>query len=414
MRPLRLSLVALLTLAACDSPPPAGDAGPPQVDAGAVDCSGRPADAPGTRGEVNGIYDAARDRVIVYGGDTEAPIDCMPRYNLVDEMWVLHLDCNSWERMTVSGGPGVRARHSTTLDTTENRMLVFGGRIRMGFGEYQNFNDVWAFDLETDTWSQITTTGEAPSPRSSAVVAFDAARNRLIVMGGNTSTGGLTLTGVEDTFALDLATGEWSAITEPLTGPEPRLYHGGIVMGEALYIYAGTPNFDGPFYADTWALDLTNDTWRVVNDGAGAPPSRFGAELFADPERGRILMAMGHDFGPPSGLGNMNDVWALDVGAGTWTMLQQGDTLDNGDASFCDFPPDFAQPQDGAPERRYSFVHAQSATHGFIFGGKTDCGNINDVWSLELGTGAWGQLRPPTGGEACNRSGRTDCSTLCF
>lgn len=418
MRSTRLFCL-LLVLVGCDNTPTPTDSGVSpdsgMADAGpAVDCSGRPAEAPEMRGEVNGVYDEANGRILVYGGDTAAPIDCMPRYNLVDELWAFHLDCNSWERITTTGGPGVRARHATTLDTQRNRMLFFGGRTREGFGSYTNYNDVWALDLATDTWEQITTMGDGPSVRSSAVIAYDAAGDRMIVMGGNTSTSGLTLTGIGDTWSLDLATGAWTEITAA-GGPAPRLYHGGVVVGTELLVYGGTPNFDGPFYADTLALDLATDTWRTVNDGVtgAVPASRFGAEVFADGD-GRMVMAMGHDFGPPSGLGNMNDVWALDVAAGTWTQLQVGDALTNNAAGFCDFPADFSTPQDGSPERRYSFVHVQDATRAWVFGGKTDCGNINDVWELTLGTGDWERRRTSTGGEACNRTGRTGCATLCF
>ena len=163
----------------------------------------------------------------------------------------------------------------------------FGGRERVGFGMYVNFADVWAFDLATDTWTEVTTTGTGPSPRSSAVAFYDAPRDRLVVFGGNVSTGGLTLTGVGDAFALNLATGEWQEI-DTSAGPPPRLYHGGVGMDGSLFIYGGTPNFDGPFYADTWALDLETDAWRQVSDGAGGPASRFGGELFADAERGLV------------------------------------------------------------------------------------------------------------------------------
>ncbi|MDH5491260.1 MAG: kelch repeat-containing protein, partial [Myxococcales bacterium] len=99
---------------------------------------------------------------------------------------------------------------------------------------------------------------------------------------------------------------------------------------------------------------------------------------------------------------------------GTWAMLHPGDTLNSAPIGFCDFPPDFTIPEEGAPERRYSFVHGQSATTAFVFGGKTDCGNINDVWSLSLETADWLMLRPPTGGEACNRSGSLTCTSLCY
>ena len=47
-----------------------------------------------------------------------------------------------------------------------------------------------------------------------------------------------------------------------------------------------------------------------------------------------------------------------------------------------------------------------------IFGGKTDCGLVNDVWSYTLGSG-WSELSPATSGQACLRANQ-NCSSLCF
>lgn len=385
------------------------DAGP--VDSGPDECADRPAAAPETRGEMAGVLDAERGRILVYGGNTAAPEMCMPAYELVDELWAFHLDCNSWEQLTVAGGPGVRARHATAVDTTRGRMLVFGGRDRVGFGNYENFDDVWALDLATDTWSEITTTGTGPSPRSSATVAYDAAEDRMLVFGGNTSTEGLTLTGVGDMFALDLATGEWSEITAE-GAPSPRLYHAAAVLGDEWLVFGGTPDFDGPYHNDVHAFDMTTDTWRMVSGGGpSSPVTRFGGGVMADAERNRLVMFGGHD---GTEMGNRNDLWAVDVGTGMWTELRPGDTLNGGSTGFCMFPADFTTPEDGAPERRYSFLYAEDASQGYVFGGKTDCGNANDVWAVDYATDAWVPLRASTGGIACNRSGSTTCSSLCF
>ncbi|MBX7190784.1 MAG: hypothetical protein K1X94_01925 [Sandaracinaceae bacterium] len=411
---LTLCTSASLALAACDSPPITldNDAAMPMPDAAMmVDCTGRPSDAPSPRGELAGVLDEARGRIVVYGGNTAAPVMCMPMYNLVDEMWALHLDCASWERLTPAGGPGVRARAAITTDTSRDRMVLFAGRLRndAGFGSYVNFNDVWAFDLATDTWSQIETNGGPPAVRSSSILEYDAARDRLIVFGGNSSTSGLTLTGMGDTWALDLATGTWSELTGD--APPARLFHASAIVGDHLYVFGGTPNFDGPFMNDTWALDLTTDTWSEVVTSGDVPATRFGAEMFHDAAGHRLLVAFGHD---DTSLGNRNDVYALDLETSTWSVVHPGDTFGGTAGGMCMFPADFTTPEEGAPERRYSFVATQDATHAYVFGGKTDCGNVNDVVSLDFGTDEWTSLRPATGGEACNRSGRIGCTTLCY
>ena len=162
---------------------------------------------------------------------------------------------------------------------------------------------------------------------------------------------------------------------------------------------------------------MTTDTWRVISEPPSTTPRvRFGAELIADPARNRVIMAFGHD---GTGLGNSNDVWALDLGAGTWTELHTGDTLFNEPAppppgECADFPADFTAIEENAPERRYSVAVAPAGDRAYVFGGKADCGYLNDVWSIDLATGAWTLVRASTGGEVCLRTGRTDCSSLCF
>ncbi|HHH28536.1 MAG TPA: hypothetical protein ENK57_09340 [Polyangiaceae bacterium] len=397
-------------LFACDGTPTETDAGLDQdaaaeTDAGPmVDCSGRPAEAPVTRSEVGMVYDAPRDRLVIYGGNTAASERCaVPDAVVVDEMWAFHFDCNNWERLNPSGGPGQLRRQATVLDESRGRMLMFGGRgPGSPFGSY--VDEVWAFDLATDSWSEITTTGDTPPGLGEAIAQLDTARDRLLVFGGN--PGGFS--GSDGMYALDLNTNVWTEITAA-GAPTPRLYHASTVVGNELIVFGGTGGFNPPYFNDTYAFDMSADTWRVVTTDA-PPRARFGMELVADPDRGRVIMAFGHD---ATNLGNSNDVWALDLAAGSWTELHPGDTPNAPAAGMCDFPPDFTIIEDGTPERRYSVGLAAAGDHAYFFGGKADCGYLNDVWSMDLATGAWTSVRTSTGGEVCLRTGRTDCSGLC-
>ncbi len=390
------------------------------TDAGPIDCAGRPSAAPSGRSEVGMIYDGARNRLVIYGGNPMAPVDCNIPLNppASDEMWVFHLDCNNWERLTPAGGPGPLRRQATVYDASRERMLMFGGRgPGSPFPSY--LNAVWAFDLTTDTWSEVTTSGTPPPGLGEAIAQIDVARDRMLVFGGN--PGGFT--GSTGMFALDLATNTWTEITAA-GAPTPRLYHASAILGDELIVFGGTNSFNGPYYNDTYAFNMTTDTWRsiststvprtgVVDADGTFSGGRFGMEIIADPERNRVLMAFGHDGG---NLGNSNDMWALDVGAGAWTELHTGDTLipENGPTGMCMFPADFTAIEEGAPERRYSIGLAHAGDRAYIFGGKADCGYLNDVWSVDLASGDWTLVRASTGGEVCLRTGRTDCASLCF
>ncbi|MCX5747780.1 MAG: hypothetical protein NT062_35390 [Proteobacteria bacterium] len=389
----------LSSLSACDH---ADDSVGATPDASA--CVGLPVAGPSPRGEVAGVIDATRDRFVVFGGNVAAPVNCMPMTDIVDEVWAFDLACGAWQRLTPTGGPGPRARHAVALDATHDRMLVFGGRTHPG-STYTNYADVWSYDLATDAWTAVSTTGTGPSPRSSATAVYDATHDRLLVFGGNTSTSGLVLTGTNDLWSLDLATGAWTAITAP-NPPSPRLFHAAAIVGGDMVVYGGTPSFDGPFLDDAFALDLASTTWRPIA-GSG-PGARFGSVLVAS---GTTAVAIGGHDG--TALGNRNDAWSLAPSTGAWQQLRPGDTL-HGTGAACSFPPDFTIPEANSPERRYAFAAASTATDLWIFGGKTDCGVVNDVWRLDGSTATWQLVRPATGGEACNRTGNTACTTLCY
>lgn len=404
-------LASLLLLVACDNTPMDPDAAidfdaAVLPDSGPADCAGRPADAPVTRSEIGMVYDAARERLVIYGGNTAASERCaVPPSVVVGEMWAFHLDCQSWEQLSPAGGPGNLVRHATVLDESRGRMLVFAGRSSSS----SYFNAVWSFDLATDTWSEIATTGTAPSPTMEAVAQIDVDRDRLLVFGGGDPSAPLGFGGRNTFHSLDLATNEWTEITAA-GAPSPRLYHASVIMGDELIIFGGTNQWGLPYLSDTHAFNLTTDTWREITTAA-APNARFGMELVADPDRGRVLMAFGHD---DAALGNSNDVWALDPAAGTWTVVHVGDQFNSGPAGMCDFPADFTIIEPDSPERRYSVGVAQTATGSFFFGGKADCGYLNDVWRYDFGTDAWELVRASTSGEVCLRTGRTDCGSLCF
>jgi hypothetical protein len=390
------------------------DAGPDaggDVDAG-PNCDDRYGGAPEARADHVSAWIADRAELVVWGGDIGVPVACTPSPEYDDALWVFETDCNTWREIEGGSGPGPRARMAGALDAPGNRLLVFGGRSQVA-GGYEEHDDVWALDLATLSWSPVTTSGTGPSARSNTSAVVDAARDRLIVFGGNTSTSGLTFVPQGDTFALDLATGEWSEIA-PGTGPDARLFHAAAITadGAAMIVYGGGDEnaFFGPFFGDAWALDLATDTWSPISVAGTAPANRISASLA--PGGDGVVLFAGHDDGA---LGNTNDLWTLDAVGSAWTNLSAGDVLDNAAAGFCDFPPDFTVQDPASPERRSAFtLAADDAGGAWLFGGKTDCGLANDVWRLDLASGTWTERRPANQGLSCERQGRVTCESYCL
>lgn len=90
-----------------------------------------------------------------------------------------------WERLHQHGDdPGERSSHSLTF--IDGNLLLFGGeheaRIPVN-------NDVYAYDLGSQRWIKLQTTGNAPSPRL-AHSAVDVG-GQLWIFGGRSGKGNL-------------------------------------------------------------------------------------------------------------------------------------------------------------------------------------------------------------------------------
>jgi hypothetical protein len=214
-----------------------------------------------------------------------------------------------------------------------------------------------------------------------------------------------------DTHTLDPASGVWSKLATSGRGPSDRLFHAAAADASHLYVFGGGDEgaFTGPFFNDLWALDVAAGTWEELHDGEeDAPLGRIQANLTFDTANARLLLWGGHDDGT---LGNSNELWAFDLGKGTWKRLEAGDAAGAPANGFCDFPVDFTDVDTRSPERRSSGgADLDADGRLWVMGGKSDCGSLDDVWSWD---GAWTNDAPASSGESCTRASAS-CSSLCF
>ncbi len=144
------------------------------------------------------VYDSVGDRMVIFGG-TNGPAGLSDTWVLADASG---LDRGTgtpttpvWTRLADAGTP--RQGHAAAYDAATNRMVVFGGANIAG----TFFNDVSVLDNANGagggafTWSQIVPTGAAPTPRIvfQHYQLYDGASNRMLVFGGD--SGVVTRTG---------------------------------------------------------------------------------------------------------------------------------------------------------------------------------------------------------------------------
>ena len=379
---------------------------------------------PGRRSELSGVFDPQGERVIVFGGTDAIPENCgFPSPNFLDETWAFHTRCGIWKRID-GNAPSPRGRHMMAYDPGQHRALLFGGRYRArgASGNYTNYNDLWALDLSTDTWLELPTTNE-PSARVNGAFVVDAEGSTAYLFGGSISPSGFAYAPQDDLWALDLHTFAWTELSPSGTLPPARLFQAALFdpARNRVVITGGADETafsnTARYYRDVWAYDVATHAWMELHDGNGtAPAGRFWGEWVYDEENDRYVLFGGHD---DTELGNANDLWAFDPGTEVWAELRAGDTYNRPANGVCDFPPDFTNVDLESPERRNAHVLVYAASTecpGVVTTmGKTDCGAVDDVHRFRLDEGVWQELAKANEGEMCLRAERPfDCQDMCF
>ena len=125
------------------------------------------------------VFDQVSGAFILFGGQTDsAPY--------LGDSWQLAFDGaeTSWTEITSDRSPSPRNLFSMVWDDERRRALLFGGQTDSG-----PVNDVWVFDAQEASWSQLATQGEAPSPRSGHDAVWLPGRRSMLVFGGQDDNG---------------------------------------------------------------------------------------------------------------------------------------------------------------------------------------------------------------------------------
>jgi len=304
---------------------------------------------PPHRSRAAAVYDPQGHRLVVFGGTS-------PLGNLND-VWALDLRTLEWAELTPpTDGPTPQPRltPSAVYDPGGQRMLMWSGQGDEGF-----FNDLWAFDLQQGVWAELRPAGEEPNKRYGTASALDPASGSMAIFAGFTDEGRFG-----DTWRFDLSSGAWTRIFER-EGPGLRCLHSASYdrRGRRMIVYGGQRS--GPL-DDIWAFDFAANTWTELTPEQRPPGRMFTAQVY-DPYHHRALLFGGN-------LGEQvrtNEVWAFDLKMNSWESLNPKGTP----------PPE----RDGAVA-----VYVEGEGRMVVFGGGGSGVTLyNDTWALE-------GISPPT------------------
>jgi len=219
--------------------------------------------------------------LFVFGGRQDPGVQ-----NLLADLWALDLASLTWRQLAAGGGPAARSDSVLVYDSVGHRLIIFGGNL----GGVVS-NDTWAFDLETESWTQLDIPG--PAVRSLAIGVFLQENNQLLLHGGmnaqNVVLGDLWVGGLspqEPQLCQGQACPEgllawWrfegngldSALNHNLEAHNVS-YEAGPV-GQAA-VMAGGQYFEGPEQGDLALRDFTLTTWIKPQNAGDAVQSILG------------------------------------------------------------------------------------------------------------------------------------------
>lgn len=231
-------------------------------------------------------FDSIRGKTILFGGMDAAG-------NELDETW--EWDGNFWTRLTPPASPPPRFRAALSFDADRGRTVLFGGTsIATGL-----LGDTWEFDGAT--WVQHFPAA-APAPRAESGMVFDPDRHVTLLFGGNFFGRPFSFFG--DTWEWNGAT--WTEVFPP-NMPEGRSAYGMAYdrARQKVVLHGGNGGVALiRIFGDTWEYD--GATWTQVNSFA-SPGIRSHEAMAYDSARGRtVLFGLNNDACCPS------DTWEWD------------------------------------------------------------------------------------------------------
>eukprot|EP01063_Lacrimia_lanifica_P003219 TRINITY_DN11707_c1_g1_i1.p1 TRINITY_DN11707_c1_g1~~TRINITY_DN11707_c1_g1_i1.p1 ORF type:complete len:585 (+),score=161.14 TRINITY_DN11707_c1_g1_i1:130-1755(+) len=244
--------------------------------------------------------------------------------------------------------PRPRSGHTIVVHEREGVAIMFGGLGDDSDGCHPVnvkdpvLNDLWKYDLRTDTWTEIHATGTYPEPvfgHTAEIIDTDPENLCLLVFGGQSSGGALA----NETYILSnvLRDPQWHKLSSTRSGS--------IVSSLARWGHTMVTLYEPP------------NTRSIITQ---APVSQDGNLL---------LIVFG---GMAASYESLGDVWVFDVSRMQWSELQVKSAR--------------------RPTGRRRHVAAIDGHKMWVFGGRSEWNYFHkDLWCLDLDTLKWSEIATP-------------------
>jgi hypothetical protein len=247
----------------------------------------RPAVSPTARANHAMVYDAGRQRVVLFGGSGGC-----------SDTW--EWDGKTWTQCYPATVPPARYEHAMAYDSSRRRVVLYGGAS-------PSANDTWEWD--GNNWTQRWPS-TIPPAASSHAMAYDVSRQRVVMFGGMY---GLV-------FHWEWDGSNWNP-NSSASNPPTRFGHGMVydMSRQRTVLFGG--NVNTLWQNDTWEWDGSTWTqrWPVTS-----PSVRANHAMAYDSARQRVVLFGGEDL-----WGAVADTWeyGLDATIGLKGVARPGSTV---------------------------------------------------------------------------------------
>jgi hypothetical protein len=208
------------------------------------------------------VYDAGSDRIVLLGGAEWGRTDEGKHVGLGDT-WVFDADTATWTDVTPALSPPPRSNHVTVYDAAADRIVVFGGATELS-GDV--LGDTWVYNTDANTWTEMHPAASPPG-RADAAGWYDPVADATFVFGGSADWSSWPplpwmMLGGEELWAYNLGSDAWKLYR---TDPNPGYRLPGAAVFDP--VNEETILFGGDVYdQDRHFLGSVDDTWTYRHE----------------------------------------------------------------------------------------------------------------------------------------------------
>ncbi len=253
-------------------------------------------------------YDSASDRTIYYTGYIMDAPDAISSYIKVNQTWAYDYNTDTWTEQHAIGAPSGLLGARMVYDTKADRMVLFGG-LTLTQSRYDLHNETWVYDFNTNTWTNMQPKTSPPGQNFFQMV-YDAASDRVLAwiqpeVGGDNNV-----------WAYAFKTNTWTAM--PVKEPEFS-YYGAMVYVPTVrlnFTFGGVTTDNEIPFDDMWTYNSIANTWEQLSFDLS--PSAHGWHTMTYSTKSDRIVLIG---GGKSRFTFTNEVWIFDPHAKTWTQV---------------------------------------------------------------------------------------------